>query len=245
MSTIICIETSGKFCSVSLSKDGVLEFSREDDIEMNHARAIGLFVDMCVEEARRHEWPIDAVAVSIGPGSYTGLRIGLSMAKGLCFALGVPLIAISTLKILAVKAMFRSMDWTAEEILVPMIDARRMEVYTAAYDFRLDALIRPQPLVLAPESYSELPDGKDIYFFGDGSEKSRDIIMSGPIADKSRLHWLGDMTPKAADMIALAEKAFREEDFADTAYSSPEYLKEYDAKISGVKGLHTESKSNS
>lgn len=238
MSTIISIETSGKYCSVALSRDGVLEFSREDDVEMNHAKAIGPFVEKCMSEARRHEWPIDAVAVSIGPGSYTGLRIGLSMAKGLCFALNAPLITISTLKILAVKAMFRNMEWTAEELLVPMIDARRMEVYTAAYDFRLNALMDPKPLVLDSDSYTDLPADREIYFFGDGSEKSKETLMNGNIPDKSRLHWLGNMIPKAADMTALAEKAFREGDFADTAYSTPEYLKEYEAKISNVKGLH-------
>lgn len=140
MSTILCIETSGKFCSVALVHDGLAEFNREDNVEMNHARAIGPFVESCMDEARRKEWKIDAVAVSIGPGSYTGLRIGLSMAKGLCFSLKVPLIGISTLMILAVKAMFRNFEWEGTEILVPMIDARRMEVYTAAYDFRLDPL---------------------------------------------------------------------------------------------------------
>lgn len=238
MSTIISIETSGKYCSVALSKDGVVEFSLEDNTEMNHARVIGPFIDRCMQEARRKEWAIDAVAVSIGPGSYTGLRIGLSTAKGLCFALDVPLIAISTLKILAVKAMFRSMEWTGEEILVPMIDARRMEVYTAAYNFRLDELMKPQPIVLSSESYSELPEGKEIIFMGDGSDKAKDVIGKTSEHGASCIHWIDGLVPKAADMTALAEKAFREKDFADTAYSVPLYLKEYEAKISKVKGLN-------
>lgn len=237
MSTIINIETSGKYCSVALTKDGVVEFSREDNIEMNHARAIGPFLEKCMDETRRREWPVDAVAVSIGPGSYTGLRIGLSAAKGLCFALDVPLIAISTLRILAVKAMFRSMDWTGDEILVPMIDARRMEVYTAAYDFKLEELMHPQPLVLTHESYSGLPTDREIWLMGDGSEKSKEVLGKDIEGKQCRFHWLGNMTPTALDMIALAEKAFREKDFADIAYSTPEYLKEYEAKISGVKGL--------
>ena len=170
MSTILAIETSGKHCSVALLHEGLAEFSREDEKEMNHARAIGPFVDECVKEAKRREWKIDAVAVSMGPGSYTGLRIGLSMAKGLCFSLGVPLIGVSTLKLIAVKAMFRNIDWQGDEILVPMIDARRMEVYTAAYDFRLDALMEPQPLILTTDSYSGLPGERQVYFMGDGSE---------------------------------------------------------------------------
>lgn len=231
MSTILAIETSGKFCSVALIKDGLAEFSKEDDVEMNHARAIGPFVDECVKEAKRREWKIDAVAVSMGPGSYTGLRIGLSMAKGLCFSLAVPLIGVSTLKLIAVKAMFRNIDWQGDEILVPMIDARRMEVYTAAYNFRLDALINPTPLILTENSYVELPEDKDIYFMGDGAAKSKEILKG------ERRHWLDNVNPKASDMTALAEKAFRENDFLDVAYSVPEYLKEYEAKKSSVKGL--------
>lgn len=231
MSTILAIETSGKYCSVALIHEGLAEFSREDDVEMNHARAIGPFVDECVKEARRREWKIDAVAVSMGPGSYTGLRIGLSMAKGLCFSLEVPLIGVSTLKLIAVKAMFRNIDWQGDEILVPMIDARRMEVYTAAYDFRLDALMAPQPLILTEESYSELPEDRYIYFMGDGSAKSKEVLKG------EKYRWLDGVNPKATDMTALAEKAFREGDFLDVAYSVPEYLKEYEAKKSTVKGL--------
>ncbi len=231
MSTILAIETSGKYCSVALIHEGLAEFSREDEVEMNHARAIGPFVDECVKEARQREWKIDAVAVSMGPGSYTGLRIGLSMAKGLCFSLNVPLIGVSTLKLIAVKAMFRNIDWQGDEILVPMIDARRMEVYTAAYDFRLDALMPPQPLILSDESYSGLPEGRAVYFMGDGAAKSKEILRG------ERYNWLDGVNPKASDMTALAEKAFREGDFLDVAYSVPEYLKEYEAKKSSVKGL--------
>ena len=231
MSTILAIETSGKYCSVALIHEGLAEFSREDEVEMNHARAIGPFVDECVKEAQRREWKIDAVAVSMGPGSYTGLRIGLSMAKGLCFSLNVPLIGVSTLKLIAVKAMFRNIDWQGNEILVPMIDARRMEVYTSAYDFRLDALMPSQPLILSEESYSELPEGRAVYFMGDGAAKSKEILKG------ERYNWLDGVNPKASDMTALAEKAFREKDFLDVAYCVPEYLKEYEAKKSSVKGL--------
>lgn len=231
MSTILCIETSGKYCSVALVHDGLAEFNREDDIEMNHARAIGPFVDSCLNEAARREWKIDAVAVSMGPGSYTGLRIGLSMAKGLSFSLDVPLIGVSTLQLLAVKAMFRNMEWEGNEIIVPMIDARRMEVYTAAYDFRLDALMEPQPLILTEKSYSALPADREVYIMGDGAEKSKSVLKG------DRFHWLDITKANAIDMTALAEKAFREGRFLDVAYSVPEYLKEYDAKKSTVKGL--------
>ncbi len=231
MSTILAIETSGKYCSVALIHEGLAEFSRVDDTEMNHASAIGPFVDECVKEAHRREWKIDAVAVSMGPGSYTGLRIGLSMAKGLCFAMDIPLIGVSTLKLIAVKAMFRNIDWQGDEILIPMIDARRMEVYTAAYDFRLDSLMEPQPLILEEDSYRGLPQDRNLYFIGDGSAKSKEILKG------DRYHWLDGVNPKASDMTALAEKALRESDFLDLAYSVPEYLKEYEAKKSHVKGL--------
>lgn len=228
---ILAIETSGKYCSVALIHEGLAEYNREDNIEMNHARAIGPFVEACVKEAKRREWPIEAVAVSMGPGSYTGLRIGLSMAKGLCFSLDVPLIGISTLKLLAVKGMFRDLEWQGDETLVPMIDARRMEVYTAAYDFRLNALLTPRPLILTENAYCELPEGHDVYFMGDGAEKAKEVITG------ERYHWLEHINPHAADMTALAEKALREKDFLDVAYSVPEYLKEYEAKKSAVKGL--------
>lgn len=231
MSTILAIETSGKYCSTALIHEGLAEFTREDTLEMNHAASIGPFAEACVRESERRGWKIDAVAVSLGPGSYTGLRIGLSMAKGLCFSLGIPLIGVSTLQLLAVKAMFRNLDWQGNEILVPMIDARRMEVYTAAYDFRLDPLFPPQPLVLAGESFSSLPAGRDIFFMGDGAEKSKSVLMG------ERMHWIDGLVPCAADMTALAEKAFRESRFIDVAYSVPEYLKEYEAKKSSVKGL--------
>lgn len=231
MSTIIAIETSGKYCSVALIHEGLAEYNREDDIEMNHAKAIGPFIESCVAEAKRREWSIDAVAVSMGPGSYTGLRIGLSAAKGLCFALGVPLIGVSTLKLLAVKAMFKGFDWEGDEILVPMIDARRMEVYTAAYDFRLNELMSPQPYILTEDSYCNLPSDRKIFFMGDGAEKSKNVL------NRENVHWLENVNPKAFDMTALAEKAFRESDFLDVAYSVPEYLKDYEAKKSAVKGL--------
>lgn len=231
MSTILAIETSGKYCSVALIHEGLAEFNREDSVEMNHARAIGPFVEDCMLEAQRKEWKIDAVAVSMGPGSYTGLRIGMSMAKGLCFSLDVPLIGVSTLKLLAVKAMFRNIEWEGNEILVPMIDARRMEVYTAAYDFRLNSLIDPTPMILTEDCYDSLPTDRGIYFMGDGSAKSKDVLKG------NHYHWLDNLNPHAIDMTALAEKAYREGDFLDVAYSVPEYIKEYEAKKSTVKGL--------
>jgi len=225
LATILNIETSGAICSVAVSQDGMVEYQLEDLEPMNHAKRLAPFIDKCMEEIRRRDWKLDAVAVSIGPGSYTGLRIGLSAAKGLCFGLGIPLLTVSTLEILAVKAMFRSMDWTGEEILVPMIDARRMEVFTGAYDFALNAVAGPGPMILDSESYAGLLAEKEVWFMGDGAGKAKDVI------DSPNAHWMEDLYPMAKDMLALSEKALREKDFLDIAYSVPEYLKEYQTTV--------------
>lgn len=222
MATIINIETSSKICSVAITKDGCLEFQLDDSEGMNHAVKLAPFVERCMEELKRKEEKADAIAISLGPGSYTGLRIGLSLAKGLAYSLDIPLIGISTLQILAVKAMFSSMEWTGEEILVPMIDARRMEVYTAAYDFALNELMTPQPLILDENSYSDLiASGRKIIFFGDGASKAKELLKGDNVIFKDGL------MPMAKDMTALSEKYYRENRFIDKAYSVPEYLKEY------------------
>ena len=202
-----------------------LEKQWDDDRGMNHSTALAPFVESCLEEMHRMGNRPDAVAVSMGPGSYTGLRIGLSMAKGLAYSLDVPLIGVDTLKILAVKAMFRNIGWQGDEILVPMIDARRMEVYCAAYDFALNELMSPAALVLDKDSFSELLRDRDLWFFGDGAEKAKQVIRS------TRAHWIDGLLPMAKDMLALSEKALREEDFLDVAYSVPAYLKEYNAVL--------------
>lgn len=220
--TILNIETSGKICSVALTRDGALEMQLDDREGMQHANRLAPFVERCMEELKRKEEKLDAVAVSLGPGSYTGLRIGLSLAKGLAFSLGIPLIGVDTLKIIAVKAMFRTMDWTGEEVLVPMVDARRMEVFTALFDFALNPLAEPGPMILDENSFSELLSaGRHLYFIGDGAEKAKKVI------DHPNAHWIDGLLPQAKDMLALSEKALREEDFIDIAYSTPNYLKAY------------------
>lgn len=223
MATILNIETSGKICSVAITANGGVEYHIESDSEMNHAACLAPYIEKCLKELERKEQKLDAVAVSIGPGSYTGLRIGLSLAKGLCFAKEVPLIGINTLKILAVKGMFKSLDWEGDELLVPMIDARRMEVYTAVYDFGLKTIETPGPLILDENSYSELLRNNKIIFIGDGVEKARTVI------DNPNAIWIDYGQPTAIDMNALSDLSFRNEDFLDLAYSTPEYLKEYRA----------------
>lgn len=225
MAVILNIETSSRICSVALSSEGEVLYQLEDLEGQNHATRLAPFVSKCLDELARKELKLDAVAVSIGPGSYTGLRIGLSLAKGLCFGLGIPLIAVSTLKILAVKAMFRSFDYEGDEILVPMVDARRMEVYTCAYNFRLEPQMEAGPLILDTDSYSQVAPGRKLIFMGDGSPKFKEVC------GRDNVEFVDGIEAHARDMVALSEKAFREGDFADTAYVTPEYLKEYQATV--------------
>lgn len=225
MATIINIETSSKTCSVVLSKDGAIELELEDSEGMNHAVKLAPFIEKCMEEVKRKGERIDAVAVSMGPGSYTGLRIGLSMAKGLAFSLNVPLIGFSTLQILAVKAMFRNMIWEGDEIIMGMVDARRMEVFSGAYDFSLKEIIKEGAEILNEASFPKLKDYRKVIFIGDGSEKFK------PLYQSDNAVWLGPLVPHARDMIALSEKRFRENDFIDLAYSTPSYLKEYQTTV--------------
>ena len=218
---ILNIETSSKICSVALSDYGSVYFSLESNSEMDHASKLAPFVDECMVQLKRHEKELDAVAVSIGPGSYTGLRIGLSLAKGLCFGLNIPLIGVPTLKLLAVKAMFSTPYIEDDPVFVPMIDARRMEVYTAAYDLQLNEVMPPQALILDENSYSEL-QGRAVVLIGDGVAKAEKVISLKYLQAISKM-------PLATDMIALSEKALREKDFIDIAYSTPFYLKNFQA----------------
>lgn len=222
MATIINIETSTQVCSSALTSDGMVLKHCHNAEGRNHATLLSDFIKECLDHARQHDMPIDAVAVSIGPGSYTGLRIGLSEAKGLAYALDIPLIGIDTLKLLAVGAMFHA-DLDPDALLAPMIDARRMEVYTAVYDFALNPLMAPQPLVLDSESYRQFLADRKVYFMGDGSDKAVEAIQS------SNARFIHGIDPLAADMLALSEQAYMRRDFLDLAYSVPQYLKEFQA----------------
>lgn len=224
MAVILNIETSTEVCSAALTAEGMVLFHREDFEGRNHAALLSGFVKGCLDHLRDHEMKLDAVAVSLGPGSYTGLRIGLSEAKGLAYALDVPLIGVSTLELMAVSAMFSSADIDPDALLVPMIDARRMEVYTAVYDFALDALLAPQPMILDETSYGEFRSGRNIVMFGNGSDKAKTLF-----ADDPAVTFLPGVVPLATDMLALAERAFMARDFIDLAYSTPAYLKDFQA----------------
>lgn len=165
---------------------------------------------------------LDAVAVSLGPGSYTGLRIGLSEAKGLAYAMDVPLIGVDTLQLMAVSVMF-SHDVEEGALFAPMIDARRMEVYTGVYDLALDTLMAPAPLILDENSYAEYLAPGPVLFFGNGSDKAREVITH------PNARFIEGVKPLAVDMLALADRDFRAGRFLDLAYSVPTYLKDFQA----------------
>lgn len=210
---------------MAVTSDGMIEYHAESGNDMQHATLLGVYIEKALEDLTRREVALDAVAVSCGPGSYTGLRIGMSMAKGLCFAKDIPLICVPTLEILAVKAMFGIRDPQGDELLIPLIDARRMEVYTAAYDFSLKDVLAPEALILDNESFADLLSTHKCVFIGDGVTKAKEVIKN------PNAIFATNAMPIAIDMTALSERAFRRGDFADLAYSVPFYLKDYQAKI--------------
>ena len=223
MANILNIETSTEVCSVALTSDGMVLEHREDYEGRNHALLLSGFIEEMMQYATPRGIKIDAVAVSIGPGSYTGLRIGLSEAKGLCFGLDVPLIGIDTLKILVVETMFGNYI-DENSYYVPMIDARRMEVFAGVYDSALQEVMPARPVILTPDSFSEyLGQGRKLVFVGNGAEKAANLIKHPDVV------YIPGVKPAAVDMLALSEMAFRKGDFIDIAYSTPNYLKEFQA----------------
>ena len=219
MANILNIDTSTDVCSVALTCDGEILEHREDYEGQNHAKVLSAFIKDMLDYATPRGIKLDAVAVCTGPGSYTGLRIGLSEAKGLCFGYDIPLIGLSTLELLTVTVMFKEF-WDEDVLFVPMIDARRKEVFTGIYDLALNKVMQPQPLILDENSFSEFKDRK-LVFFGNGSDKAKDIL------NISNAKFIQKIKPEAVNMMALSERAFRNNNFIDIAYSTPDYLKEF------------------
>ena len=220
MSCILNIETSTDVCSVSVSQDGACIFSQEDHEGPNHAVKLGTFVDEALSFADSHAIPLDAVAVSCGPGSYTGLRIGASMAKGICFGQDLKLIAVPTLELMAVPVLLRE-EVEEGALLCPMIDARRMEVYSAVYDRALHEVRGIQADVVDAETYREYLDRGPVYFFGNGAEKCMEVINH----PNARL--IKGVEPLAKWMFPIAERRIAQEKYDDVAYFVPFYLKDF------------------
>lgn len=230
MSCILHIETSTEVCSVALSQDGINIFAEEDSQGQQHAVKLGVFVDEALSFADSHAIPLDAVAVSCGPGSYTGLRIGVSMAKGICYGRDIPLIGLPTLEVMCVPVLLRY-DLPDDALLCPMIDARRMEVYAAVYDRALRP-VRPTAADIVDEnSYLDFLEKQPVYFFGNGAAKCREKITH------PNAHFIDNIRPQAKMMFPLAEKAVALQDYKDVAYFEPFYLKEFVATKSKSKVL--------
>ncbi|MBQ1738117.1 MAG: tRNA (adenosine(37)-N6)-threonylcarbamoyltransferase complex dimerization subunit type 1 TsaB [Muribaculaceae bacterium] len=224
MANILNIETSTEVCSVALTSEGQVLDHRENYDGQTHATLLSQYVQEMLQYARTRDITLDAIAVSIGPGSYTGLRIGLSEAKGLAFGLNVPLIGVNTLQLLVVSTMFNHFIDEEKVLYVPMIDARRMEVYTAAYNAALEPVLEPQAMILDEQSLVDLnQQGYTLVLMGNGSDKAHQVLT------RDGVRFVAGIKPVAVDMMALAEKSFREQRFIDVAYSTPLYLKEFQA----------------
>jgi tRNA threonylcarbamoyladenosine biosynthesis protein TsaB len=226
----LCIETSTSCCSAAICKDGLALANRENLLAANHASELPLFIEQLLAEARANQWCIDAVALSQGPGSYTGLRIGTSIAKGICYGMNIPLIPIDTLRILSAAVqdfpMIERNSW-----LCPMIDARRMEVYTAFYHANtLERLNEIESKIIDNTAFEEHLGNHEIYLFGNGAAKCKEVILS------PHAHFIDDIVPRAIYMGMLLENA-PSLDAKQMAYYEPFYLKEFVPAPSHIKGL--------
>ncbi len=224
MANFLHIETSTQICSVAVSQDGLCVFNREDREGPNHAVVLGVYVDEALSYADSTGLLLDAVAVSCGPGSYTGLRIGVSMAKGICYARKIKLIAVPTLELLCVPVLLGREELPEDSLLCPMLDARRMEVYSQVFDRRLQSHRDIQADIVDAGSYAEWLQGHPVYFFGNGAKKCEQVIADG------NAHFIEGINPLAKYMLPIADKRFFNEQFEDVAYFVPFYLKDFVAK---------------
>lgn len=218
MAIILSIETATPVCSCALLRDGEVIINRESHQGQSHSTLLGVFVHDIMEQARQTNLIIDAIAISSGPGSYTGLRIGVSEAKGLSYGLGIPMIAIPTSYIMA-SIMKDRLE--KDVLLCPMIDARRMEVYATIFDNSLNIIRKTSADIVDSTSYNDILNSNKVAFFGDGSEKCKEVL------NHHNAIFIEDIHPLASGMGKLAEKAFNEKDFVDSAYFEPFYLKEF------------------
>ena len=225
MPRIILIETSTSLCSTALLSDGKVVCSRESGEPRAHASMTAVFVKEMLDAPGLTASDCDAVCVSKGPGSYTGLRVGVSTAKGLCFGAGIPLIAVSTMEVLARQAIESGAVPEGCRYIIPMVDARRMEVYTAPCSPEGQLLDEIRPMVVGPESFAALRSEGPVLFIGDGAEKCREALSG------ENSHFI-QTCPRAEAMAVPALEAFAQKKFEDTAYFEPFYLKQFVATIS-------------
>ncbi len=216
MALILNIETATTNCSVSLSEEGKTIILKEDyDKNYSHAERLHVYIDAVLKEANIKSSQLDAIAISKGPGSYTGLRIGVSAVKGLCFALEKPMISVSTLESLAHQVICK------EGIIVAMLDARRMEVYSAIFNSNYKKIRETEAEILDETSFSSYLEEGKVYFIGNGVEKTKTIITHPNAV------FIDDKLPSADEMSTLAYNKYKISDFEDVAYFEPYYLKDF------------------
>lgn len=223
MALILNIETSTAVCSAALTEGDEVLFEQHSFEGPSHASLLGVYVEKALQWAKAQGRTLDAVAVSCGPGSYTGLRIGVSVAKGLCFGADIPLISVPTLTLLADTAI-RRMEQPADSRYCAMIDARRMEVYAAVYDRSLREVRETGADVVTADTYKEFLDRGPVYFFGNGAAKCMEVI------NHPNAHLIEGIEPEARWMFPLAERRIMQEQFEDVAYFVPHYLKDFVSK---------------
>jgi tRNA threonylcarbamoyladenosine biosynthesis protein TsaB len=229
MSLVLQIETATAVCSVALAQEGSVLCCREVEQRNIHAEKITVFIDELLSETGRSYANLDAIAVSSGPGSYTGLRIGVSVAKGLCFALDKPLIAVETLAAMTDGFIQKNSFGTSDRLLCPMIDARRMEVFAAVFDSK-GTKVRPTSAEIVDEgSFANLLKDHEMVFFGDGAEKCSKTLGMHPNASI-----IADFINSASYLTKRALKKYRGKQFEDVAYFEPYYLKDF---IAGRKAV--------
>lgn len=225
MDTIILIETSTSLCSAALARDGRIISYRESTEPKAHASLTAVFIKEMLDETGTGIDVCSAICVSMGPGSYTGLRVGVSTAKGLCFGSGKPLLAVGTLDTLVWQAISEGLLPEGCRHIVPMIDARRMEVYTAVFSADGVQESATEPMVVTSGSFSDILEEGPVLFIGDGAQKVSDVIKH-PAA-----HFV-QCCPKASSMLVPALAEYKEKRFKDVAYFEPFYLKEFVATVS-------------
>jgi len=227
MARILNIETATHVCSVTLSEDGKVVARRENKEGRSHASLLSYFIGEILEEQKIRVADMDAVSISQGPGSYTGLRIGVSTAKGLCYGAGIPLIAVPTLQSLAAGVLEHLHQITpastpdAHTLLAPMLDARRMEVYSALYNTRLEEVREVKPEIIDANSYSDWLKEHNLIFFGSGAPKVQEVVSH------KNARFIEGVELSSQYMIQLSEDRYKKQQFEDVAYFEPFYLKEF------------------
>jgi tRNA threonylcarbamoyladenosine biosynthesis protein TsaB len=227
MALILNIETSTQICSVALAENDNILVLKESSEDKSHAGNLAVFIEEIRNETKISMQELDAVAIGKGPGSYTGLRIGVATAKGLAYGANIPLIAVSTLETMACFALQQmktdklQMHWDEKTILCPMIDARRMEVFMALFDSYGTRMEKDIAVVIRSDTLSSLPDSSSVIFFGSGASKCRNIIT------RKNTYWIDGIYPSAVTMATKSFQLFQESQFEDIAYFEPHYLKDF------------------